>query len=153
MSKAREFITEGLALRATSKIKVRQPLKSITVPQLPDDYVEVLKEELNVKEVKWGEVVALDTDITKDLRLEGLSRDMVRAVQNARKQAGLEVDDRIILYLSCENELKEAVEKYGEEIKQEVLAENLVEKLQDKMQEFKEEIEGLPLLIGISKHH
>lgn len=153
MFKARQFITEGLALRATAKIKVRQPLKSVTVPRLPDEYVEVLKEELNVKEVKWGEEVALDTNITKELRLEGLSRDVIRAVQNARKQAGLEVDDRINLYLSCKTELKEAVEKHSDEIKQEVLAESLAYEPINNMQEFKEEVEGSPLIIGISKNH
>lgn len=152
MSKARQFITEGLALRAVSKIKVRQPLKSITVPRLPDEYIEVLKEELNVKEVKWGDGVALDTQITDELHLEGLSRDVIRAVQNARKQAGLEVDDRINLYLSSETKLKKAISEHASAIKQEVLAESFTDNLTNEMKEFKEEIEGYNLIIGLSKH-
>jgi isoleucyl-tRNA synthetase len=50
--KVQKIITLGLAWRANQKIRVRQPLKSITITDTLDDYnIEIIKEELNVKEV------------------------------------------------------------------------------------------------------
>lgn len=152
MSKTRQFITEGLALRATAKIKVRQPLRSVSVPKLPEEYVEVLKEELNVKEVIWSDKVSIDTEITKELRIEGLSRDVIRAVQNARKQAGLEVDDRIELYLEGEKELHDAIQAQADVIASEVLAVKLDTKPKTDMQQFEEIVEGMKLSIYLKKH-
>ena len=123
MQKARDFITEGLAMRAKEGIKVRQPLASVTVPTLPDEYKEVIAEELNVKEVHWGSKLALETKLTSSLKREGLMREIVRQVQNARKQAGLQIDDRIHLYLfSSDNEILAAIEEHKLLIANETLA-------------------------------
>jgi isoleucyl-tRNA synthetase len=65
MAKVREIVTVGLSLRADAKIKVRQPLSYITVPNIPEDYVSIIAEEVNVKEVVIGAddaEVILDTD-------------------------------------------------------------------------------------------
>ena len=51
-----------------------------------------------------GGFVVLDTATTPELEAEGLARDLVRAVQDARKAAGLQVSDRIRLELSCADE-------------------------------------------------
>ncbi len=72
-----------------------------------------------------GYLAALATEVTRDLRLEGLARDVVRLVQNARKEAGLEVSDRIELSLSADGELREALERHGDEVASEVLATDL----------------------------
>src|SRR5690606_11357027 len=61
MARAREYINEALSQRGAAKIKVRQPLATITVPKLPDAYVAIVQEEVNVKAVQWGEMVQLDT--------------------------------------------------------------------------------------------
>ncbi|HSX28061.1 MAG TPA: isoleucine--tRNA ligase [Candidatus Saccharimonadales bacterium] len=123
MSQTREYIAAGLAQRAEAKIKVRQPLARVTVPQLPEMYKEVIAEELNVKAVEWGSEVALDTHLTDDLRAEGLMRDLVRHIQNARKQAGLQVDDRIALHVTTEDPLiQKALSTFKAEIMHETLA-------------------------------
>jgi len=62
-------------------------------------------EKLNLKVINEGSLtVALNTEITEDLLLEGYTRDLIRAVQNLRKEAGLAVTDRIHLYISAKKE-------------------------------------------------
>jgi len=69
-----------------------------------------------------GYLAALRTEVTPELRLEGLARDVVRLVQNARKTAGLEVSDRIVLDLAADGELLSALREHRESIAGEVLA-------------------------------
>lgn len=176
MDITQKIITLGLAWRANHKIRVRQPLQSITIGEkLEPYYLDIIKEELNVKEViilddashiakkvcrpngrligpKFGKdvkfiiseakagnftelddgkvqvgkfilegeefeiafeagdsdydieagmgmVIAMDETITPELELEGYARDIVRHIQEARKEAGYEVDDRIQLHI------------------------------------------------------
>jgi isoleucyl-tRNA synthetase len=66
--------------------------------------------------------VALDTEITEELALEGFARDLVRGAQNLRKESGLEVSDRIRLYISCGERLKRALDAHSAYISGETLA-------------------------------
>jgi isoleucyl-tRNA synthetase len=131
MAAVREVISTGLALRAQFAIKVRQPLASVTVgADCPVGYDEVIAEELNVKSVlRSAEVsVVLDTVITEQLQQEGLMREVIRNVQSARKQAGLNIDDRIHLQLASDHpQLTTALERpdLAEMVKQETLAVDL----------------------------
>jgi isoleucyl-tRNA synthetase len=67
-------------------------------------------------------VVAVDTTLTDDLRLEGIARDLVRHLQNARKEAGLDISDRITLRYQANERARAAIESHGEWIAGEVLA-------------------------------
>lgn len=130
MAELRGYVNEGLSLRAQGKMKVRQPLAAITVPRLGEfvDYVDILREELNVKNVVAGNTLSLDMNLTPELKREGLMREVVRHVQSARKAAGLHVDDRIMLMLTTtENELQEAINAHRDEIMAEVLATSLAD--------------------------
>jgi isoleucyl-tRNA synthetase len=67
-------------------------------------------------------VVALDLELSEELVQEGLARDLVRAVQQARKEAGLHVSDRIRLALSLPEELGRAVERFRDYVAEQTLA-------------------------------
>jgi isoleucyl-tRNA synthetase len=69
--------------------------------------------------------VALDTTITPDLRRAGLAREAVRVIQEARKQAGFAVTDRITLVWDAEGETADAIEEFGADLADAVLAVSL----------------------------
>lgn len=128
MEAVREYVNTGLSIRAKERIKVRQPLASVTVPVLGEfvNFEDILTEELNVKTVKVGGDVSLDLTLTPELKREGMMREVIRHVQNARKNAGLNVDDRIVLSLQAEDEeLRAAIDEYEDAIAAETLAEEM----------------------------
>ena len=106
--------------------------------RLPDGRVRVAGETLDPEEftlrlearegvaceaVASGEVVVLlDLEVSEELRQEGLARDLVRAVQQARKDAGLHVADRIRLALSLPAELREAAARFRDYVAEQTLA-------------------------------
>ena len=125
MARVREYINEGLSLRAKAGLKVRQPLACVTVSEKGKtfDFTPILLEELNVKRVLYGDNVAIDTEITPELKREGLAREIIRHVQSARKKAGLSVDDRIALQLeTADSELRQAIDECATAITTETLA-------------------------------
>ncbi len=72
-----------------------------------------------------GTTVALDLDLTEDLRREGTAREVVRLVQDARKAAGLDVTDRISLSVQTEAEVAAAVDAHSRYVMEETLAADL----------------------------
>lgn len=105
MSIVRELVTVALESRAKANIKVRQPLFSLTVNiELEEEYAQVVREEINVKHVytniEMTERATLDMNITPELKREGDVRELMRAIQDARKTAGLNPQDRVVLTVS-----------------------------------------------------
>jgi isoleucyl-tRNA synthetase len=129
MRRVREIVNVGLQLRSQAKIKVRQPLESVTIKEiLEKELIEIIEEELNVKKVlvnadQEADVV-LDTEITHELLQEGLAREIVRHIQEMRKEAGYDVDNRIKVVYNCKSEV---FEKFNSLIARETLSDNLVE--------------------------
>lgn len=152
MDAVRGYITEGLSLRAKAQMKVRQPLASAQVPSCPDYLIDVIKEELNVKEVKiGGEEISLDFNLTDELKAEGLAREVIRVVQSARKSAGLNVDDRIKLSLmSSDSALNSAIEQFKDEIAKETLASEIDSSSRYSHQE-EVKIDGKELSLSLEK--
>jgi isoleucyl-tRNA synthetase len=71
--------------------------------------------------------VALDLSITPELRLEGLAREIVRGLNESRRQAGLDISDRIELYLGAEGEVAQAITAHRDWIAGEVLASKMLD--------------------------
>lgn len=105
MQKTRDLISKALELRAKANIKVRQPLSKLVVPEsqkLTEQYVELVLDEVNVKQVEFTNTaeVVLDTMITPELEEEGKVRDFIRAIQQARKDANLTPDQVVTALVS-----------------------------------------------------
>lgn len=109
MARTRQIITDALALRmqkseTEDQIKIRQPLAKLTYggEKLDDFYEQIIADEVNVKKVERADKLTLDKTLTPELLEEGRAREIIRAVQAARKHAGLRQDDQIKLSLTCD---------------------------------------------------
>ncbi len=127
MSRTRQIITDALALRmqkseTEAQIKIRQPLSELIYSgeKLDSYYEQIIMDEVNVKSVKNGEELKLDKTLTDELKREGLARELIRAIQSARKHAGLAPGDEIKLSLSIT-----PPEEHYDFIKTEVLADKI----------------------------
>ena len=169
MNALRTAVNDGLSKRASEGIKVRQPLASVklintisqdTPAEVAQFLIDIAKDELNVKSV---EIVAdsesesaqpsvvYDLTITPELKREGLMREIVRHVQSARKQAGLQIDDRIVLSISSDDsEISQAVDAFADVIKSETLAVEL-NSVVDESEKYDAKIEGKLVEISLKK--
>jgi len=120
MQLVREVVEKGHAERKAKNIPVRQPLSLLKVthsaikPQ--EDLVSLIKEELNIKEVKWTKAnnfeVNLDTQLSAELKKEGEIREIIRKIQVERKKLGTALDEEVVVFLP------EFSGEFKEEIKQ-----------------------------------
>jgi len=78
-------------------------------------------------ESEGGVVVALDTIVTPELKNEGYARDIVRHIQEMRKECNYEVDDRILVLIEARGDLELAITHYADYIKIETLADELIQ--------------------------
>jgi len=206
MDRVRDVCSTGLSLRRTRNVRVRQPLRSLTIAgpgvERLGPYLDLVRDEVNVKEVTLSEdieqfatfklqvnaravgprlggetkkviaaskqgdwrslpdggvevggqtleegeytllieptegvecqplstndmIVVLDFELDAALESEGLARDLVRAVQQARREAGLHVSDRIRLELQLPTRWREAVEAHRDFVAEQTLAGDL----------------------------
>jgi isoleucyl-tRNA synthetase len=131
MKEVREVVTLGLEARQKAGIRVRQPLSKITIAQYKFvsainklDYFSIIQEELNIKEIDFHDEldlklcnsVLLDTYITDDLQKEGQYRELVRAIQDMRKKAGLNPNDMISLEVATSVDGQQIINKWKNEL-------------------------------------
>ena len=169
MNALRTAVNDGLSKRASEGIKVRQPLASVklintisqdTPAEVAQFLIDIAKDELNVKSVEIvtdsesesaQPSVVYDLTITPELKREGLMREIVRHVQSARKQAGLQIDDRIVLSISSDDsEISQAVDAFADVIKAETLAVEL-NSAADESEKYDAKIEGKLVEISLKK--
>ncbi len=145
MEVVRKITEMGHALRKEAGIPVRQPLSQLAInnKQLTKEYCSLIASELNVKNVDFGPKsvdgavvekedgdlhVSLVTTIDDALKKEGLLREVVRAVNNMRKEQGLTRHDRVVLSYKTDDELLKSVfTDFVEELKVSVVADEVVE--------------------------
>ena len=169
MNALRTAVNDGLSKRASGGIKVRQPLASVklintisqdTPAEVAQFLIDIAKDELNVKSVEIvtdsesesaQPSVVYDLTITPELKREGLMREIVRHVQSARKQAGLQIDDRIVLSISSDDsEISQAVDAFADVIKSETLAVEL-NSVVNESEKYDAKIEGKLVEISLKK--
>jgi isoleucyl-tRNA synthetase len=159
MEIVRKIVELGLAKRDEAGIKVRQPLAELRIMnyELRIEYVDLIKDELNVKNIEIikgkGELsVELDTEITPELKLEGIKRELARFINNLRKDAGMTIKDRAVVYYETESE---EVKKVFKNLSAEILKDTLSDKMADNVKgaEFKKEVKvnGEEVILGIKK--
>ena len=129
---AKSIIQEILSQRENISLGVRWPLRKVTI-QTSDKKIEdavkkldsIIKTQTNVKAVETKKtkdklVIILDKTITKELEMEGYSREIMRRIQALRKKAGLKQEDEIELRINSDYDLskfkKEIMEKVGAKI-------------------------------------
>lgn len=122
MENVREVVSKALQLRQKSNIKVRQPLQTLRInfslPNPEKDFEEILKDELNVKGVEQNadvQEVELDTEITQELKQEGDYRELVRGVQDIRKQMGLVPSDVVTMTIEADSTGQELVTRFKDD--------------------------------------
>ena len=170
MQKIRKIAELGLMLRAKAGIKTRQPLSVLELlkTNISEEAKTILCDELNVKEVKTVEIfsegmisqdnvdsagsprVALNTEITEELKQEGWQRELLRLAQEARQEAGLIPQDKIKLYLDLPESLAFLKTK-SEEIVKETNSVSVEFVKQAVEFEKQAEVDGNQVWIGIKK--
>ena len=124
MNVVRTLSSKGLEARTVAKINVRQPLTALKVKDqkiagLHAQLLDLVKDEVNVKgiiaDASIEKDVELDIAITPELKEEGALRELIRSIQDLRKEKGLSVGDKAAVIVPVDQKM--IAEKYADEIK------------------------------------
>ncbi len=122
MNATRKLVETALAARSKTGIKVRQPLATLFVKEKTDIFDDLVKDELNVKELVFDssitEDVKLDAVITPELALEGEYRELAREIQEKRKEMNLVPTDKIAVTLP--SSMSRVLERFETDLKKQV---------------------------------
>ncbi|HKL24228.1 MAG TPA: class I tRNA ligase family protein [Candidatus Nanoarchaeia archaeon] len=133
--KAFYVIENGLSERDRKGVGLRWPLRKAIIkgePGFSDEMNEIIKSELNVKELVFDDSeeekvrVELDTEMDEELRTEGYAREISRKVQAFRKKLGLDKKDKVKTYIGVDDEFKNVLKKQSDFIKQRTNSEELI---------------------------
>jgi len=132
MNEVRDIVNSALAERIEKGIKVKQPLASLKIKNEKskiknnDGLLNLIKDEVNVKEIIFDEsisnAVEIDTNISKELKEEGIVREIIRAVQDVRKKSELKPSDEILADFSGEEKLISIIKNSKDYIAKEIKA-------------------------------
>lgn len=133
MNTVQEIINQGRNLRQEAKVKIRQPLQSIIVPDeyqgKLDNLQDLILKELNLKTVEYKDIQEpeLNLELNDTLKSEGYARELIHGIQGFRKKQGLKVEDRIKLYIHKPKSLNKYLDSQKEHIMNETLALEYIE--------------------------
>jgi isoleucyl-tRNA synthetase len=122
----------------------------------PDDVLVDVEEREGFAvsiDTSWGLMVGLDTDLTPELEAEGMAREIVHRVQNVRKAAGLEIEDRIVMYVGGDSAaVADALATHDDYVRQETLSVQVLlgAQPQDAYVE-EQDIQGIQLTLAVVK--
>ncbi|MEK7102097.1 MAG: class I tRNA ligase family protein, partial [Patescibacteria group bacterium] len=168
MKTTRKIVELGLAARMEAGVKVRQPLSEfrITGTVLGEEFLALLRDELNVQTVvndaaplgaPWimkqegNVIVSLNTEMTEELRALGLVREMVRQINDARKSAGLSIQDIIPIYIDAPKRVRVIIEAHRDTLARQTLAREIVLERPEGMEGAEVELDGEHVWIGVGK--
>ncbi len=146
MDEVRKIVSIALAERSAKAIKVRQPLAKLKVKSqkskaLSDELLELIKDEVNVKEIifddKINSEVELDTNITKELIEEGIVREFIRDIQAKRKEQSLKPENKITAWAFVSENEKSILEKHKEFLLKETRAKEIFIEISKNLKEIK----------------
>ena len=127
MENTRHLVELALAARAENGIRVRQPLRSLKVKseKLKEVYSELIKDEVNVKEIIGGvnleTEVEFDITITPELKKEGQLRELIRNIQDLRKKEKLTPHDIAVLLVQTSAHGREFIGEFESQLKKATL--------------------------------
>ncbi len=130
----RELANAGHMLRQKLNMPVKQPLATFFTPStIPNLHKEILKEELNVKNIEKGnrDFSYFDHDITPELKQEGNYRELVRGLQDMRKDMELTPSDVVALTFETSEEGEKLIKKFESDMKKTVLVSKIEFKKND----------------------
>ncbi|MCA9389997.1 isoleucine--tRNA ligase, partial [candidate division WWE3 bacterium] len=119
MDFVRKVVEKGHSLRKESGIRLRQPLRNVTIvnckQELSDQLTQVITDELNVKTVEYetnqgADVfeVSINLEIDDELLSEGTMREIIREIQSLRRNAGYAFDDEVTVFWKTETSALES---------------------------------------------
>ncbi len=159
---ARRIVAGALKQRADAGIKIRQPLRMLEISRTKykhdrselKDWEDVIREEINVKKVEFTfrvDDVKLNTEITAELREEGIAREFVRIVQDMRRDARFKPQQEIRCQIAGSERLKKVIVKQKQEIARDINAREIRAGGKKKFKVEREtEIGGEKIWVGIA---
>ncbi|MFA5178166.1 MAG: isoleucine--tRNA ligase [Candidatus Paceibacterota bacterium] len=156
MAEAREIVNLALAERQKQGIKVRQPLKELKIKNnnLKEEFFSLIADEINVKKITKDldleNNIWLDSQITLELKEEGDVREIIRQIQQIRKDLNMVPADRINVLYQESDFFDKIIANNKNYILEEVLADKFI--IQEKIDQAKEiEIGEEKIVLGIIK--
>ena len=163
MQRVRDIASNGLKVRENVRLNLRQPLCRAFVNIKDDELREIVKEEINVKEIFFSEkpesgegtntegegsdFITIDCNLTDELKNEALINEFMRRYKDLRKKKGLKVGDMVTLYLKVEDEdMKKVLESF---VKKDLREFNAKEVVFDDSLESESNIELMGVNIGV----
>ncbi len=172
------LIQDGLGVRSYKNIKVRQMLAELRVSKVYDlgeDYLDIVKQELNIKKITFIEKEGvpqnsdqwhcitnmkisgndyknyINLEISDELKEEGLFRELVRTVNQLRKEAGLTINDKVVIYYQTEAALvKQVIVKFkGDLLKNTIAGEVILGRAEDGLIVKEVEVNGHKVYLGL----
>lgn len=155
MDEVRKIVSLGLEARSHAGIKVRQPLQKLQITDSKlrgqNELLDLIRDEVNVKEITFGETMMLDTALTQELREEGMVRELVRNIQEMRRDMELKPKNVIRCQVMGDVVIESAVSRLQKQLQKDVNARTITiggKKVFKAEREI--EIDGKKIWIGIT---